>query len=253
MGLPRYAYDLREELVKYLQTGRIKKKGYLVNGAFKFFFQNRTGLLNISHFFVWSFRVSEINYSQDYAKHYFNSTEASFDLLFNRCFKRLYEYDSYRGKEKMNSDDSFKKYKVNWFVAWYRDEKGNLKKETVKGFTSKWFLKKANQINKDRSEREKNAFMDREVFQRYSTRIYPSRVFPPKLRELIFKRDNYTCQNCGKNKENCIEKSLRLEAHHIQAYQDGGDTCYTNGLTLCSECNIGIHHAKPFKDLPKRL
>jgi 5-methylcytosine-specific restriction endonuclease McrA len=250
MGLPRYAYDLNNEIWHFLSTGRIKKNSNLINGQFNRFFENRSGVIKLANFLIWSFSVSEINYSSEYAKYYCNSEVACFDLLFHRCFIRLYEYDKFRGKEKIDTGSSFDKYRINWFVAWYRDDNGKLKKESVPSFTSKWFLKKAIKVNKDRSEREKGEFIERETFQKYSTRIYPSRNFPPKLRELIFKRDNYTCQNCGKNKENCLDSGLRLEAHHIRAYEDGGDTCYKNGQALCSECNMGIHATKKFTNLP---
>jgi hypothetical protein len=37
---------------------------------------------------------------------------------------------------------------------------------------------------------------------------------------------------------------LHLEVDHIQAFADGGLTTYSNGQTMCSECNKAKHHTK---------
>lgn len=76
--------------------------------------------------------------------------------------------------------------------------------------------------------------------------IYSSRQYPPKLRHLIFYRDNYTCQICGRTKQQLIRENLHLEVDHIQEWEDGGETCYENGQTVCSECNKGKHFAKKY-------
>jgi len=51
-------------------------------------------------------------------------------------------------------------------------------------------------------------------------------------RNNVFKRDNWTCQNC--NKKNCY-----LEAHHIKSWAHYPDLRHelTNGLTLCKPCH----------------
>lgn len=59
-------------------------------------------------------------------------------------------------------------------------------------------------------------------------------------RKTVFKRDRYTCQECGKvagNGENGID------AHHIKSYADYPDlrTDVANGLTLCTKCHQKIH------------
>jgi len=74
-------------------------------------------------------------------------------------------------------------------------------------------------------------------------KVYSQRGFPLKLRVLIFQRDKYTCKICGKHKDN-LKKNIHLEIDHIIEWEDGGETTYFNGQTVCSECNKGKHHAK---------
>ena len=60
-------------------------------------------------------------------------------------------------------------------------------------------------------------------------------------RNTVFKRDNYTCQECGKNK--CY-----LNAHHIvhfaKIYYENKKELFwdtSNGVTLCQECHYKKH------------
>ena len=78
----------------------------------------------------------------------------------------------------------------------------------------------------------------------FKNKIYASRFFPQKLKQVIFQRDNYSCQLCGKHRELLISEGLHLEVDHIIECEDGGQTTYSNGQTLCSACNKGKHHAK---------
>lgn len=57
-------------------------------------------------------------------------------------------------------------------------------------------------------------------------------------RQVIYKRDNYTCQKCGSN------KSGSLNAHHIQPYRDNPTlrTEISNGITFCKKCHKKFHH-----------
>ena len=60
-------------------------------------------------------------------------------------------------------------------------------------------------------------------------------------RETVYKRDNYTCQDCGDN------KGGNLNAHHIIPFAecmeiDFEDMIFNidNGITYCEECHGGI-------------
>ena len=48
-------------------------------------------------------------------------------------------------------------------------------------------------------------------------------------RKIALKRDDYTCQKCGKKKD--------LVVHHIVAYEDNGSNELENLLTLCRSCH----------------
>lgn len=50
-----------------------------------------------------------------------------------------------------------------------------------------------------------------------------------KIREFIFKRDNYTCLNC--------ERSINLTIDHIIPINKGGENKLSNLQTLCKSCN----------------
>jgi hypothetical protein len=53
-----------------------------------------------------------------------------------------------------------------------------------------------------------------------------------KWRSDVFTRDNWTCQNC-------YQKGVYLEAHHIKSWARFPELRYVleNGLTLCKECH----------------
>jgi hypothetical protein len=65
-----------------------------------------------------------------------------------------------------------------------------------------------------------------------SKRIRNSRDFA-NWRTSVFKRDNYTCQDCG------ATGGLYLEAHHIRSFAHHEELRFdiNNGLTLCKECH----------------
>lgn len=56
------------------------------------------------------------------------------------------------------------------------------------------------------------------------------------FRSFVFKRDNYTCQNCG-------TRGTILNAHHHKSYKHNKSlrTDVSNGVTLCVECHKKEH------------
>lgn len=83
-------------------------------------------------------------------------------------------------------------------------------------------------------------------------KVYKQRTFPPSLRDHIFLRDRFCCQQCGISKEGAIAQGFHLEVDHIKEWKDGGPTCFSNGQTICSRCNKGKHHAKKQRDTSKK-
>lgn len=58
-------------------------------------------------------------------------------------------------------------------------------------------------------------------------------------RKLVFERDKYICQICGKT-------NTELNAHHIMGYAEHEQTRLdiANGITLCKKCHISVHKDK---------
>ncbi len=76
-----------------------------------------------------------------------------------------------------------------------------------------------------------------------------------KLRFEAFKRDNFTCQYCGRT----AQDSVRLVADHIIPRSKGGKDNLNNLITACEECNLGKsdvvlkkHQEKKFKRIAEK-
>lgn len=59
------------------------------------------------------------------------------------------------------------------------------------------------------------------------------KLMTPQLRQRIMKRDNYTCQICGKY----MPDGVGLQIDHIIPVSKGGKTVASNLRVLCSKCN----------------
>ena len=65
-------------------------------------------------------------------------------------------------------------------------------------------------------------------------------------REIILKRDNYICQDCGVK---CIGKrdatkdnsDKIIQCHHIENYNKGHNNNKSNLITLCLKCHLKRH------------
>ena len=69
----------------------------------------------------------------------------------------------------------------------------------------------------------------------------PRIQIPPSVREYVFKRNNYQCQSCGKNKQ-----QAKLTIDHIIPLAKGGSNDMSNLQTLCFKCNRQkLHHLDP--------
>lgn len=61
------------------------------------------------------------------------------------------------------------------------------------------------------------------------------RTVSTRLRFKVFMRDGFTCQYCGKTPQD----GIKLEADHVIAYSNGGETILENLKTACWACNNG--------------
>ena len=68
-----------------------------------------------------------------------------------------------------------------------------------------------------------------------------------KLRFEIFKRDNFSCQYCGKT-----PPQVTLEIDHINPKKLKGDDDINNLITACFDCNRGKKHI-PLKTVPNTI
>lgn len=57
-----------------------------------------------------------------------------------------------------------------------------------------------------------------------------------KLRFEILKRDNFTCQYCGRTP---AEDGVKIEIDHKHPKSKGGKDTKSNFITACRDCNIG--------------
>lgn len=58
-------------------------------------------------------------------------------------------------------------------------------------------------------------------------------------RRRVYERDNYTCQNCGRDTRSIAGTSLH--AHHIVPISKGGSHRTSNLVALCEDCHNAIH------------
>jgi len=67
-----------------------------------------------------------------------------------------------------------------------------------------------------------------------------NREVQPELRQMVFERDNYTCQKCGVHKN---DLSCGLNCHHIEGIRwsplESADV--NQCITVCVECHKKIH------------
>jgi len=72
-----------------------------------------------------------------------------------------------------------------------------------------------------------------------------SREVQPELRKMVLARDNWTCQKCGKSKEDFPE--LVLHCHHIDPVKSNPieSADIDNCVTFCKECHKWVHKNIP--------
>ena len=61
-----------------------------------------------------------------------------------------------------------------------------------------------------------------------------SRTISASVRFEVFRRDNFTCQYCGRS-----APEVKLQVDHVIPFSTGGSNNISNLRTACQECNIG--------------
>ena len=140
-----------------------------------------------------------------------------------------HNYFKYKGGKKIQSE----KVKKDWENDKYRNLQSKIKKELFKNNPELKIQHSAKMQGIDISEW--NGFAELE------TRRIRKSLDYKNWRNEVFKRDDYTCQCCGK-------RGGVLHAHHLESFSDNPDLRFdiSNGITLCENCHspnkIGSFH-----------
>lgn len=135
--------------------------------------------------------------------------------------------DVRRNKEDTNVLEIKCAYCGKWFVPKYKDIQNRI--SFLKGYTHK----ESKFYCSDGCKKECPI---------YNQKLYPkghkpatSREVQPELRQLVFERDNYTCQKCGNTEH--------LHCHHIfpASIEPIESADIDNCITYCKECHKEAH------------
>lgn len=146
---------------------------------------------------------------------------------------------------KQTGEDGLTKVSVEFFVGFFVRH-GITEPEYRSVTVSKFFVETVSKLSGQKQVQARKDMELKERILKVRDRVYASRTFPPVLRQIILERDNYTCQVCLKDKAAVLAAGVHLEIDHINPWEDGGQTTYINGQTICSGCNSGKHHAKKY-------
>lgn len=225
MGLPRYVNNKYEEMLKMYMEGIM------------FFAQDIFKYGNI---------VTEFMDKQN--KLFYSSKSENYRSMQYAVREKLKKRYSLTVKK-----DNFDKYSLELIevdkyvrLKFFRDsllgellEGGVYEKILIKEkFRHLYDIIQLKKMNNDAYEYDENPLL-----YKIKNKEFLSRCFPSSLKQIIFNRDNFTCKVCKIHKDNLPEK-IHLEIDHIIAWEDGGKTTYSNGQTICSDCNKGKHHTK---------
>ena len=216
MGLPRY---IQETFEKHISNCQI------------------SGFEGLQHAFL-----AGVDSDSERFFELLNKKKVPFNKLIRDQLKFRYKY-SKSGCFFCEKTDRLKKVNIKWYVG-LEKERGQWIAKKINAKVSAFMIQKLEAISSDREKKDRAEITLRDKIVSFQHKVYASRNFPEKLKQVIFQRDNYKCQICGKNRELVIADGLHLEVDHITEWEDGGETTYKNGQTLCSACNKGKYHAK---------
>lgn len=156
-------------------------------------------------------------------------------------------------KHKSEAPDALERIEADLYVGLVERSPTSIVPEYRKIKIPRYFEASLKARNEKRLENDRRMISMVDEIATLRSKVYRSRTFPPALRSLIFERDGHRCMNCGKHREELVPLGLRLEVDHVVAVVDGGKTTYSNGETLCNECNIAKHHNKTYYNLMRKV
>jgi 5-methylcytosine-specific restriction endonuclease McrA len=140
----------------------------------------------------------------------------------------------------------FKKGNISWNtgIKMSDETRQKMRLAKLKNPTRYWLGKKRENMTGEKNNRYVG-FLD----AKYERKIPISEW--NKIRIKVFERDGYTCQKCGKTKN----EVNRLDVHHILPIKAKGDDSMENLITLCRGCHISeeIKTIKKIKEMMKRV
>lgn len=177
--------------------------------------------------------------------------KACLDRL-KRYFKYVMDHKHHEFSDPKSVLDDLEKVPSAKYVG-LQDFGSQLVEDRIPVLVSRFFVPKLEELNRDRRESDLEELALKAKIAETRDKVYASRSFPVSLRAIIFERDGYCCQVCGKHKAELIKNGSHLEVDHIVPWVDGGLTTYDNGQTICSPCNKGKHHAAQYIAASRRL
>src|SRR4028119_547522 len=74
----------------------------------------------------------------------------------------------------------------------------------------------------------------------------PRRLRRHVTNAILFARDNYRCQYCGKHRED-LNRKERLTRDHVKPLSRGGANTWDNVVTACTKCNARKSNRLPME------
>jgi hypothetical protein len=100
----------------------------------------------------------------------------------------------------------------------------------------------------------------RQIHSRYDDPANHASEYPPdwdERRRAVYRRDDYTCQNCGvQSGPDASGNGVPLHAHHVVPKSKGGSNRLENLQTLCESCHNRAHDhdiTEPSGETPRNV